>query len=300
MLERILAQLDLFHLDNLLRDKQLHVLHLKQPADALDDVPAAYQNIKIVFVRGQTIGLILDGIYYVKPNFFKGGQHYNVYIENETKLILETYGLREAKAIDLVGPIAENMMLLQALKHKSDVEKDLTVLEQMTVEADALAAKVTGVHAFTVAQQVRDNYVKACAAAKPSEAELKAELLDLVEKIKACDEEDVQEISDYCKQAQRITGQIPDGDQEVRAAYIFISEIVMKLSHAPGKKPEPALPKTAQEKEYQDAMKKAERFYTEKSFKKSKALFELAGKIFPTRNAPKEFLERIAIEEKRV
>lgn len=318
-----------FHLDLLLHEKRLSVLHFSPP----DSEP-----VKIIFARGTTIGCIIDKTAYIVADFFKGGRFYNAILEMEFNLIVKTYGLESAQAIpehvsQEAAPIqpAYSMSIqdqLSAIKEIMTKEQHPEILARYCESAKNLAQIINTAEAKVLLNQILEIYEdkltgggdqldneKTMGEAQRFVAErnsdgLLVELKVMADTLEDCEDyEKILLMSDAAAELMNKFG--VSADPLVLEKIKFITDSLLWAHHEKknhnlrkidedNDKKTDGKEKLDQEKKYQELLTEAEKFYHKKNFQSSEKLYLQASKMFPNRNKPKEMLASIKMEKQRL
>lgn len=290
-----------FKLDILSEKNKVFQLHIDNSySGSGEDIPSEFRNMKIIFARDVTMGFILGKTYYVRPDFFIGGKHHNIFIEQETNMIKNMHQLEKVVAIE--GEATQKLIELEGLKNLALKEVDLMRLEDIKNAAELLAKDLENEFALKYFNEINKRYLAVYEANKPSDSELITDLLLVVEAIKSAETE--EEIQSLLKSGQDLLTKLPEGENEVRSAAIFIKDLVQKSLKGPiikGMDPndfEEDL-EDLEKNKLADLLKKAEQAYDKKDMTKAKNLYTQVLEINPKNGVAKEKLELIKINSKQ-
>lgn len=301
--------MDSFHLDNILKEKLVNVVTMQAPPGAEIDpnVPSEYKLMRIVFTRGFTMGVIIGDTYHVRPDFFKGGSRSNPHIDNETKLIMETYNLKRAVAIDPNPGVTEKLIYLGALVKQSETELDPEKLLPHVKEAEAIANELQSAEAKKMYSIINANYTKLTNIVKDDDIELMGIINEIFEEMQASSDD--EEVAQLANKAAGYLSKLQDPTPEMKNISQIVDKTILAARNV-GKKnnteeiidtneDEEETGSAEEEKKYQDLIKKGDNAFNSKNFKKAWHFYKDAQKIFPKRTKAKQQIAAIEQEAKK-
>lgn len=290
MLDEVRKMMGLIKLDTLLEKERLHVIHSPNPEDH-------NQVISMVFSKQITMGVILEKVLYVHPDYFKGGRFHNVFYENEMNLVVKTYGLKAKMALDLDAVKLKALERISELRKKADTEIDIEKIELYAAEAESIAHDLQREESTKMFNEILKLKADLIEKSKPKESEQLAKIQELIEKAKTI--KDPAELEPIMKEAADIMAKIPDGP-ESKHAKEFLADHLQRLSGLVDeeeteeeKKKQADIDK--KNKAYIDIVKKADALFDKKKYKDANELYEEARDLKPEMKHP---IKRLAEIEK--
>lgn len=305
---QMLSLLEAVSVDVLVKDKGVNVVIIDaaglSPDISAEDLPDIYRAIRILTCRGQTIAMAIGKTLHVKPEFYKGGKYHNVFIDNEIKLMLKTYTLDRAIAVNFKEHQTDLFIELEAIAHQSEIEKDPERFYTIVERAKALATELNHADATRLQVEIFNNYKTFQEESSPDQEKLKDELRTIVEQMKlATADNDLKVVSALATKGAALGKLITEGDQETQQLGLYINQTILNLRSVPATESDQdteadedpkAANQKAEEAEFLEFMAQGEKAFNAKKWKPAKHAFEKALKLRPKRNAPKEYLQQIA------
>jgi hypothetical protein len=264
-----------------------------------DHLKAAMPDKAIfIFSKGFTMGVVILDTYYVKPEFFKGGARFNVFMQNETQQVIDTYKLKQAVPINQDSLEVAQLGALSDLIEKNGYNATLEDLGQYREAAAALQYKLQNTQALELVARIDLLIAAKQKEDQPGEDELILDLEIFTKQIQHA--EDPQEALYAAQKGKEILAKVSGENERVKACAVVIQEILSKApSGGTMKKEEAPVGDADREQiqaEFNALIKRGDSLLVQKKFEKAEVSFNAAAGLMPDSNIPKERLTRLNAE----